>query len=302
MVDRVRQITLTLVLLLAGSLFCPSAAAQDDDVIKVDSSAVVVNAAVTDATGKAVEALKQDQFRIFEDGVEQKISSFSAEDTPFAAVILIDTSGSMEERVSLARSAAIEFLDGLRGDDFAEIYNFDSKVRQVQDFSNQRDLRDAFYNLKANGMTVLNDAVYQAAADLSQRPEKRRAILILSDGADTSSRKSFDKALKAALAVNATIYTVDMSPVDKGPGVQNDGLGALKSFAEKTGGTFVATPGGHAMRDAFKRICQELGQQYTLIYEPGNARKDGKWRAIEVRIARPNLTIRTRKGYNAPKP
>ncbi len=291
-----------LVLLLAGSLFCAlPALAQDDDVIKVDSSAVIVNISVTDAGGTAVGGLKQKQFTILEDGVEQSIATFSAEDTPFAAVILIDTSGSMEERVSLARSAAIEFLYGLRGEDYAEIYNFDSKVTQVQDFSNQRDLRDAFYRLEANGNTVLNDAIFQAAADLSKRSEKRRAILVLSDGADTASRKSSDKALRAALAANATIYTVDMSPVDKGPGAQNDGLAALKNFASKTGGKFIATPGGASMREAFKKICEELGQQYTLTYEPANTKKDGKWRAIEVRIARPNLTIRTRKGYNAPK-
>jgi Ca-activated chloride channel family protein len=215
-------------------------------------------------------------------------------------VILIDTSGSMEERVSLARSAAIEFLYGLRGEDFAELYNFDSKVRQVQDFSNQRDLRDAFFDLKADGMTVLNDAIYQAAQDLSTRPEKRRAILVLSDGADTMSKRSSDKALKAALAVGATIYTVDMSSPAKGP-IRNSGEGALRHFAEKTGGRFISTPGGAAMRDAFKRICQELGEQYTLTYEPANQKKDGKWRSIEVRISRPNLTIRTRKGYNAPK-
>ena len=144
-----------MVLLMAGSLFCAlQVAAQDDEVIKVDSSAVVMNVSVTNASGAAVGGLTQKQFTVFEDGIEQKIASFSAEDTPFAAVILIDTSGSMEERVSLARSAAIEFLYGLRADDYAEIYNFDSKVTQVQDFSNQRDLRDAFYRLEANGTTV----------------------------------------------------------------------------------------------------------------------------------------------------
>jgi len=288
----------SMVLLMAGSLFCLG---QGDDVIKVDSSVVVVNAAITDSSGKAVGGLKERQFSIFEDGIEQKISSFGAESTPFAAVILLDTSGSMEERVSLARSATIEFLYGLRRDDVAEIYNFDSKVRQVQDFSNQRDLRDSFYDLKADGNTVLNDAVYQAAADLSKRSEKRRAILVLSDGADTASSKSFDKAIKAALAANATIYTVDMSPIGAGASTPNLGRGALKDLAQKTGGTFIATPGGVAMRDAFRRICDELGQQYTLTYEPANTKKDGKWRVIEVRVAKPNLMIRTRKGYNAPR-
>src|SRR5690349_8145539 len=119
-------------------------AQNDDDVVTVDSSIVVVNATITDGSGNHVSGLKQNQFSLFENGVEQEISFFSAEETPFAAVILIDTSGSMEQRVSLARSAAIKFLDGLRDIDSAEIYRFDSKVVPVQKFSNSRDVSDKF--------------------------------------------------------------------------------------------------------------------------------------------------------------
>lgn len=276
-------------------------AQSDDEVISVDSSIVVMNATITDASGKAVEGLGQKFFKVFEDGVEQEIVSFTSEETPFAAVILLDTSGSMEQRVTLARSAAIQFLSGLRSDDNAAIYNFDSKVKLVQDFSNSRDLREQFFDLKADGMTALNDAIYKAAELLSKRDEKRRAIIVLSDGADTISGKSAEKALKAASAVNATIYTVDMSPInDNSPGrIQNQSV--LKSFADKTGGKFVATPGGVAMRDAFKRIVEELGVQYTVAFHPANTKKDGKWRTLELRVSRPNLTIRTRKGYNGPK-
>jgi Ca-activated chloride channel family protein len=207
----------------------------------------------------------------------------------------------MENRVTLARSAAIQFLSGLRTDDFVSIYNFDSKVLMVQDFSNSRDIREQVFELKADGMTVLNDAVYKAAELLSKRAEKRRAIIVLSDGADTMSKKSADKALQAASLAGATIYTVDMSSIsDNSPGrVRNQGI--LKEFAEKTGGKFVATPGGVAMRDAFKRIVEELGVQYTIAFQPANTKKDGKWRSLELRVARPNLTIRTRKGYKAPK-
>ena len=276
-------------------------AQKDDDVISVDSSIVVMNAAITDSSGKAVSGLTQKQFRVFEDGIEQQIVSFETEETPFAAVILLDTSGSMEERVSLARSAAIQFLDGLRRGDLAAIYNFDSKVELVQDFSNSRDMREQVFELKANGMTALNDAIYKASEVLSKRPEKRRAIIVLSDGADSSSKNSAEKALKAALSINATIYTVDMSSPELKPEEKAGNKGALTKFSEKTGGRYVATPGGIAMRDAFKRIVAELGEQYTIAYSPTNLKKDGKWRAIELRISRPNLTIRTRKGYNAPK-
>lgn len=289
---------------LSALLSVNSAFAQieDDEPIRVESSLVVINATITDLKGKPVSGLKQNQFQIFEDGKEQRIEFFEAEKTPFAAVILLDSSGSMEKRVSLGRSAAIQFLDRLRTDDVTAIFNFDSKISLVQDFSNSRDIYEGIFDIKANGMTVLNDAIFKAAEELGKRPEKRRAIIVLSDGADTQSRRSADKALKAALAVNATIYTVDMSGINSGntrERMQNQGI--LKTFAEKSGGKFIATPGGVAMREAFKNIVEELGIQYTLGYHPTNIAKDGKWRAIELKTIKTDLNIRTRKGYNAPK-
>ncbi|MEP6850936.1 MAG: VWA domain-containing protein [Acidobacteriota bacterium] len=296
-----RSRRLTIPLLFGSLLFLSviSFAQQDEEVVSVDSSIVILNATIVDSAGKGVPGLRQAQFHVFEDGKEQQINFFQAEETPFAAVILIDTSGSMEERVSLARSAAIRFLDGLRAEDNSAIYTFDSKINQVQDFSNQRDVADRLFDLKANGMTVLNDAIYSAAADLSKRPEKRRAIIVLSDGEDTQSKRSGDKALKAALAANATIYSVDMSSTDTGASRRGQNQTILKNFAEKTGGFFLATPGGTAMRDAFTRIVNELGTQYTVAYQPPANSKEGKWHTIELRVTRPNLTIRTRKGYNS---
>jgi Ca-activated chloride channel family protein len=303
---RIKKVVKNLILISHFSIltffcFLGSVSAQDDnEIINVESSIVVLNATVTDAKGKPVTGLMQNQFRVLEDGLEQTVDFFEAEATPFAAVILIDTSGSMEGGVSMARSAAINFLDGLRADDVAAIYNFDSKVSLVQDFSNSRDIIDKIFNLKAAGMTVLNDAVYQAAVELGKRSEKRRAIIVLSDGADTKSGRSADKALKAAVAAGATIYTIDMSVANAGNNrFQNQG--ALKNFAEKSGGVFIPTPGGVAMPEAFKNIVAELGTQYTLGYQPANTKKDGKWRAIEIRVAKPNLNIRTRKGYNSAK-
>ena len=290
---------LLLVFHLSFSVYL-NAQTKDDEVISVDSSIVVMNAAVTDASGKGIRGINPKLFHVFEDGQEQEIKSFDAEETPFAAVILLDTSGRMETRVSLARAAAIQFLDGMRPDDFTAIYKFDSRIEQLQDFSNSRDITDHIFDIKADGMTLLNDAVLKAAELLSKRPEKRRAIIVLSDGADTMSRATAEKALKAALLANANIYTVDMSALDTGGKERMQTQGILKNFSEKTGGRFVATSGGPAMRNEFKRIVEELGGQYTIAYQPTNTNKDGKWRAIELRISRPNLTIRTRKGYNAP--
>jgi Ca-activated chloride channel homolog len=285
--------------IIALAAVIPIHSQDEDEVVRVDSSLVVLNATISDLEGRPVAGLQRDRFSVFEDGVEQKIEFFSAEETPFAAVILIDTSGSMEGRVSMARAAAIRFLTGLRGSDVSSIYHFDSKITQVQEFSDLRDIDERVFELKARGMTALNDAIVKAAEGLRKRPEKRRAIIVLSDGADTFSRRSADYALKAAQNVDAAIYTVDMSAMEGGRQIQNTGV--LRNFAEKTGGRFVATPGGAQMRQAFEQIVAELGTQYTIAYDPKNTAKDGKWRAIELRVARKNLYIRTRKGYHAPK-
>lgn len=294
----VRSILLFIIINLLVATSLPQ---DPEQIITVDSSTVLMNATILDKAGKPVGGLRQGQFKVFEDGVEQAISFFSAEETPFAAVILIDTSGSMEERVSMARAAAINFLDGLRANDNAAIYRFDSKVSLVQEFSGSRDIVDKIFEIKADGMTALNDSIFTASSELAKRPEKRRAIVVLSDGEDTISGRSAEKALKAAMDADASIYTVDMSAIDGAANRRMQNQAVLKNFAEKTGGRFISTPGGVALRQAFKTIVEELGIQYTLGYDPKNLRKDGKWPAIELTVARPNLTIRTRKGYNATK-
>jgi len=277
----------------------PNASQDQDDVIRVSTDLVVVNVTVLDKASKFVSRLKRTDFHVFEDGAEQKILSFSAEVTPFAAAILLDTSGSMETRLTLGRGAAIRFLDGLRDEDVAAVYNFDVKVEQISDFSPGRDLPPKAFGLKTKNQTVLNDAVLQASLDLGKREEKRRAILILSDGGENSSRASSDKALDNALRANATIYAIDMGV--SGPQRDLGPQGILRNFASKSGGRYVDSPGGQQLRDAFAEIAEELGHQYTIGYRPTNHAHDGKWRAIDVKVSRPDVTLRTRKGYKAPK-
>jgi Ca-activated chloride channel homolog len=278
--------------------------AQDDDVVRTTTENVVLNISVTDKSGQYVKGLKASDFKVYEDGVEVKpesITSFSLQESPYAAVVLLDSSGSMEARFTLARSAAIRFLDGLRDEDVAAVYRFDSKVERVQEFSGGRDLAPMAYAIRAKGMTTLNDAIVEAARTLADRPEHRKAIVILSDGMDTFSKASSDKAVESALAIGASIYAVDMSDLQIGGSAGRQGAPSLKGFAEKTGGRFVATPGGQALRDAFSGIANELGQQYTIAYRPVNKNRDGKWRTLEVKVNREDLTVRTRKGYRAPK-
>lgn len=299
-----------LCLFLAFALSLPlprPAAAQaqqkeaDEEVVRVESDLVILNVTVTDRQGRYVHKLTRPDFKIFEDGRQQQLGFFSVEETPFAAAILLDTSGSMETRITLARAAAIRFLEGLREEDVASVYHFDSEVEQLQDFSPGRDLPPMAYNLKSKGMTTLNDAILRAAKDLSRRPEKRRAIVLLTDGMDTKSGASAEKALNAALDANATIYTVDMSDPMTSAAEHAKGAGALKYFAGKSGGRYVSTPGGQALDDAFAEILDELSNQYTLGYRPSNQAHDGRWRSIELKLSRDDLNARTRSGYRAPK-
>jgi Ca-activated chloride channel family protein len=293
-------------LFLTLPLLCTAAAqAQqneaDDAVVRVESDLVVLNVTVTDKQGRYVHKLKRPDFKVFEDGREQQVGFFSVEETPFAAAILLDTSGSMESRITLARAAAIRFLEGLREEDVASVYHFDSQVEQLQDFSPGRDLPPLAYSLKSKGMTTLNDAVVRASKDLSLRPEKRRAIILLTDGMDTKSAASTDRALNTALAANVTIYTVDMSDPTTAPAERAKGAGALKYFASKSGGRYVSTPGGQALDEAFAQVLDELSNQYTLGYRPSNLAHDGRWRSIELKLSRDDLNARTRNGYRAPK-
>ena len=277
---------------------------QDDDVIRTNTELVVLNVTVTDKGGQYVPGLRLSDFTIFEDGKQvpiEIISSFSVHESPFASVVLLDTSGSMESRLSLARSAAIRFLDRLRDEDVAAVYKFDSKVEQVQEFSGGRDLAPMAYGVKATGMTTLNDAIVDAAKALASRPEKRKAIVVLSDGLDTFSKASADKAIESALAIGASIYAVDMSATDGNASRNQQSAAVLRGFAEKSGGRFVATPGGPALRDAFASIADELGHQYTIAFRPLNEKRDGKWHKLDVKTSRSDLVVRSRKAYRVPK-
>jgi Ca-activated chloride channel family protein len=290
-------------LALAVSLSAAGArrAQDEDDVVRVESDLVVLNVTVTDKQGRYVHKLARADFKVFEDGQEQPLSLFSVEETPFAAAILIDTSGSMESRVTLARAAAIRFLDGLREADVAAVYHFGSEVERLRDFEPGRDLPPTAYTLGAKGQTRMHDAVARAAADLSRRPERRRAIVLLSDGFDTRSRASQDKAVDAALAADAVVYTVNMMDMQASPTDMVRAQGPLRNYAEKTGGRYVSTPGGQAMAEAFTAIVEELTNQYTLGYRPANRARDGRWRAIALKLSRTELKTRTRSGYRAPK-
>jgi Ca-activated chloride channel family protein len=276
---------------------------KPDDVISVETNVVLLNVTVTNLKEDFVGGLKRSDFTVLEDKQLQPIVDFSVDVKPFAAAILIDASASMENKMSLARAACTTFVEGMRDDDVFAIYSFSgTKVKQAQDFSDIKDIADTVWDLKPDSMTPMYDAIVKATEDLLKRPERRRVILLVSDGGDSTSRASLEEAIRKTTDVGITIYSVDLS--DRGvykTTPRDNGGDILKTLANKTGGRFYASPGGGALREAVAQTIEELRHQYTITYEPKNEKKDGKWRAIEVQLLRMDLKARTRLGYYAAK-
>ena len=273
------------------------------DTLKFETKLVVLNVAITDTNGRYVNGLKEQNFSIFEDKKPQQIIDFISDERPFSVAILLDTSLSMESKLTLARAACAKFVEGLREGDTFAIYSFGGfKVKLHQDFTEIHDVPDSVWDMKVEGETPLYDAIVKAADGLAQRPERRRAILVVSDGADTKSKATMDQALRKTLDASASIYAVDLSDAAVYKSLSRDnGAEIMKDLTAKTGGRFFAAAGGGKLRDAFADTVDELRQQYTLTYESANERYDGKWRAVEVRIDKPTLSVRTRQGYYARK-
>lgn len=307
---------LLLLLLTLGLSLAPVGAHQQDpppkqdppktegqDVMKFETNLVVLNVTVTDGSDRYVPGLRREDFKIFEDKAPQTIVDFNSAEKPFAVAILLDTSLSMQNKLTLARAACAKFVEGLREGDTFAIYSFGGmKVKLMQDFTEIRDVPDSVWDLKVDGETPLYDAITQSADALIQRPERRRAILVVSDGADTKSKATLDQALRKTLDAQASIYAVDLSDASVYKAQPRDnGAAIMKDMAAKTGGKFYPSAGGSELRDAFAKTIDELRQQYTLTYESTNEKYDGKWRVVEVKVAKPLVNIRTRQGYYAKK-
>ncbi|MBL8190680.1 MAG: VWA domain-containing protein [Acidobacteria bacterium] len=307
---------LLLLLLILGLSLTPIGAHHQDpppkqdppkteaqDVMKFETNLVVLNVTVTDGSDRYVPGLKRDDFKIFEDKVPQTIVDFNSAEKPFAVAILLDTSLSMQSKLTLARAACAKFVEGLREGDTFAIYSFGGmKVKLMQEFTEIRDVPDSVWDLKVEGETPLYDAITQSADALAQRSERRRAILVVSDGADTKSKATLDQALRKTLDAQASIYAVDLSDASVYKSQPRDtGAQIMKEMAAKTGGKFYPSAGGSELRDAFTKTIDELRQQYTLTYESTNEKYDGKWRVVEVKVAKPLVNVRTRQGYYAKK-
>jgi Ca-activated chloride channel family protein len=270
---------------------------------------VSLNVTVADGQQRYATDLQEEEFQVFEDGVKQDISYFNRSNLPIALALLMDTSASMEARLQTAQEAASGFAKQLRGQDLAEIIDFDSRVNILQPFTSNVDaLEQAIRRTSAGGSTSIYNAIYIALKDLKKvivkQPDevRRQAIVVLSDGEDTSSLLPFEEVLDLAKRSETAIYAIGLRDAEGAASSRGfkEAEFVLRQLSQETGGRAFFPLQVAELPAIYSQISEELSSQYSIGYTSKNAKRDGAWRRIVVRVARPNLTARTKQGYFAP--
>jgi Ca-activated chloride channel homolog len=261
---------------------------------------------VADAGRRYVTDLGQRDFTVFEDGVPQQVTVFDQQQAPVSVSILIDCSLSMQPSMAMVQAAALRLVHALRPTDEAQIVRFNHRHSVVQDFtSDQGLLETAIHSIHPEGATGLYNAVYLSLRDLAKQPAggdvRKRAVVLLSDGADTTSLLSDDQVLDAARRAEVTVYAVGLG-IATAPRAADDAGRAryfLTALTGETGGQPFFPRGLAELDGVYDRIARELSTQYSIGYVSSNARRDGKWRKVVVQSARGGLVLRHRAGYFA---
>jgi len=268
---------------------------------------VSLNVTVTDGSNHYVTDLAENEFSVFEDGVKQNLTFFSRRQQPIALSLLLDSSASMEQHIGTLQTAATNFIKKLKPNDIAQVIDFDSRVEIRQGFTgNQADLQTAIEQTNAGGSTSLHNAIYIALKELrkvkavSEEDVRRQALIVFSDGEDTSSLVSFEEVLDLAKRSETAIYAIAL----RGSDVQAKGFReaefVMRTLAQETGGRAFFPARIEDLAGVYAQIADELASQYTLGYTSANQRRDGAWRRLVVQVSRANITPRTKKGYYAP--
>jgi Ca-activated chloride channel family protein len=267
---------------------------------------VSLSVTVTDGP-KYVTGLEEDDFDVFEDGTKQTISFFSHLQQPVALAILLDTSNSMEEKIGTAQEAAIGFVRRMKKNDAIEVIEFNSQVRIPQPFTNDVSaLERAIRATTVNGSTSLYNAIYVSLKQLKDERAKsaeeirRQAIIVLSDGDDTSSVIEYDDVLDLAKRSETAIYAIGLRQPETGRGKFKEAEFVLRQLSQETGGRVFFPTSVAELAKIYEQISEELASQYSIGYTSKNPMRNGAWRKIEVRVNKPGLVARTRRGYYGP--
>jgi Ca-activated chloride channel family protein len=267
---------------------------------------VSLNVTVTDLETRFVTDLEPGEFRVYEDGVQQEINFFTRTQLPIALALLIDTSASMDEEMATAQEAAIGFSQRLGPDDLGEIIDFDSRVDVLQGFTNDIDqLESAIRRTSAGGSTSLYNALYISLKGLTKAPlreadVRREAIIVLSDGEDTSSLVTFEEVLELAKRSETAIYSIGLRAEDRRTrsGFRESDF-VLRQLAQETGGRAFFPDDVDELPDIYRQISDELSSQYSVGYISANPLRNGQWRRVVVQVDRQGATARTKQGYYA---
>ena len=270
---------------------------------------MVLHATVVDEKGQFVQGLTADNFHVFEDKVEQKISVFSKEDIPVTMGLVIDNSGSMREKRPQVNAAALSFVRTSNSADEVFVVNFNDEyyLDLDEDFtSNPQELHDALERIDTRGSTALYDAIIGSLDHLKKGHKDKRVLLVITDGDDDASRKDFPYTVKAAVESNAVIYAIGVFSDDdrkNNKKMIRKSKKDLTALAEATGGLAFFPDSLADVDPVCVQVAHDIRNQYTLGYYPTNTAKDGTFRSVKVDLIPPKgrgkLTVRTRTGYYA---
>jgi VWFA-related protein len=265
---------------------------------------------VTDGRNRYITDLGEADFSVFEDGIKQELTFFNRRPQPIALSLLLDTSASMEQHLPMLQTAAANFVRRLKPADLAQVIDFDSRVEIRQTFTgDQADLEAAIRQTAAGGSTSLHNAIYIALRELAKvragnhEDVRRQAVIVFSDGEDTSSLVSFEEVLELAKRSETAIYVIAL----RGGNTQStpsrgfrEAEFILRTLAQDSGGRAIFPTKIEDLTDVYAQIADELASQYTVGYTSSNSKRDGAWRRVVVRVSRPDVAARTKNGYYAP--
>jgi VWFA-related protein len=276
--------------------------------IRIDTTLVAVNVTVTDPLNRFVTGLEKEHFRLFEDKVEQSIAQFSSEDAPLSVGIVFDTSGSMGSKLQKSREAVAQFFKTANPEDEFFLIEFNDRPQLVAPFTTNTDeVQNKLTFTQSKGRTALLDGIYMAMSQMRKAHNPRKAILIISDGGDNSSRYTESEIKNAVREADVQVYAIGIfEPIASRGRTAEElaGPGLLSELAEQTGGRHFPVENLSELPDVAAKIGIELRNQYVLYYTPKNQERDGKYRHVNVKLVQPRglppLKAFFRLGYYAP--
>ncbi|MGA8030312.1 MAG: VWA domain-containing protein, partial [Bryobacteraceae bacterium] len=300
---------LGLSLLLGLALGAPNSAWSQSGVnLRAETTLVVIPVSVTDSSNRFVLGLEKQDFRLFEEETEQKITQFSGEDAPLSVGLLVDISGSMGEKIGTSRQAVAEFLKTMNASDEAFLIEFSDRAQLALGFTdNPEEIQNKLLSVESQGLTALLDAVHMGIGEMKKAKNPRKALLIISDGGDNNSRYSASEIKDLVREADVQIYSMGVFepfPYLTFSAAELSGPRLLSQISQQTGGRAFAATQSSDLPGIATRIGIELRNQYVLAYTPSNRERNGKYRHVEVKLNPPQglpaLKARWRLGYFAP--